>query len=151
MINARAESVADKPSFRSAFRRRRCLVVTDGFYEWEKLAQRKQPYYIFMRDRRPFAFAGLWERWQKGDAEAIESFTIITTAPNELVAPLHDRMPVILHSEDYDSWLDPENERLPELKDLLRPYSAKQMSAHPVKNLVNNPGFDGPACIVPMP
>jgi putative SOS response-associated peptidase YedK len=149
MINACAESVASKPSFRSAFRKRRCLVVADGFYEWQKLGRRKQPHYIHLEDHKPFAFAGLWDRWERPEADVVESFTIITTGPNELVAHLHDRMPVILHPKDYDFWLDPANQEASMLERLLRPYPAELMSAHPVRPLVNSPAIDVPDCIAP--
>ena len=121
MINARAETVAEKPSFRSAFKRGRCLVVADGFYEWKKTGKAKQPLYIRLKDEHPFAFAGLAEHWHRGD-RVIDSCTIITTDPNELMADIHDRMPVILSPDDYDLWLDPEFEGKEKLLSLLRPY-----------------------------
>jgi hypothetical protein len=104
LINARSETAADKPAFRKAFRDRRCLILTDGFYEWQKLDGRKQPYYIRRREGKPFAFAGLWDRWNKGE-QPLESCTILTTDANELMRPLHDRMPVILDPADFDRWL----------------------------------------------
>jgi putative SOS response-associated peptidase YedK len=151
MINARAETVAMKPAFRSAFRQRRCLVIADGFYEWRKLPRRKQPHYIRLRDRKPFAFAGLWERWtgsdRVGDAASVLSCTIITTAPNELIAPLHNRMPVILRSKDYGTWLDPDTTQCDVLEPLLCPYPPDEMEAYPVSTHVNNPSNDTPECI----
>ena len=150
MINARAETIAGKPSFRSAFKQRRCLIVADGFYEWQKLERKKQPFYIHLRDRVPFGLAGLWECWERGGDEAIESCTIITTEPNEVVAPLHNRMPVILHRKDYDVWLDPENRRTEELASLLRPYPPDQMAAYAVSTRVNKPSTDTPECIKPL-
>jgi putative SOS response-associated peptidase YedK len=150
MINARAETAATKPAFRSVFRQRRCLVVADGFYEWQKLERRKQPFYIRMRDGRPFAFAGLWEHWEGPDGRAIDSCTVITTGPNELMAPLHDRMPVILNSNDYGIWLDPCTQETSALQCLLRPYPADEMSAYPVGTRVNNPSVDDPECIHPL-
>ncbi len=147
MINARAETVASKPSFRSAFKRKRCLIVADGFYEWRKLERRKQPYYIHLSDKQPFAFAGLWERWEAPKGDAVDSCTIITTQPNELLMPLHDRMPVILPREAHDAWLDPDNCEVAALESLLRPYPAASMAAHPVDTKVNNPSFDSPECI----
>lgn len=154
MINARAETVATKPAFRSAFRQRRCLVVADGFYEWQKLERRKQPHYIRLRDGRPFAFAGLWENWKSGDSASvpasIRSCTIITTEPNELVAPLHNRMPVILHARDYGVWLASETRQLDILGRLLRPYPADEMEASPVSTRVNKPSNDSPECIEPI-
>ena len=119
MINARSETVAEKPSFRKAFKDRRCLVLTDGFYEWQRTPDGKQPYYIHMKDGSPFAFAGLWESWR--DGEEIRSCTIITTEANQLVGEVHSRMPVILPPEDYEVWLDPEFEEKEALTSLLRP------------------------------
>jgi putative SOS response-associated peptidase YedK len=154
MINARAETVATKPSFRSAFRQRRCLVAADGFYEWQKLERRKQPHYIRLRDGRPFAFAGLWENWESRDSAStpasVRSCTIITTEPNELVAPLHNRMPVILHARDYDAWLAPDTRPVDTLGRLLRPYPADEMEASPVSTRVNKPSNDSPECIEPI-
>jgi putative SOS response-associated peptidase YedK len=148
MINARGETVATKPAFREAFRRRRCLLVADGFYEWQRGTKPKQPYYIRLNKDRPFAFAGLWQRWHKGE-RVIESCTIITTEANELVAALHDRMPVILKEQDYDAWLDPHVDDAGRLKSLLSPYPAGQMTAYPVSTAVNSPRHDGPDCIEP--
>jgi putative SOS response-associated peptidase YedK len=150
LINARAETVASKPSFRSAFRQRRCLIVADGFYEWQKLDRRKQPHYIRLRDGSPFAFAGLWERWDHTGSEPIESCTIITTEPNSLVAPLHNRMPVVLPRDDYAVWLDPEVQKADVLEPLLRPYAAKPMMAYPVSLRVNNPSHDSAECTEPL-
>lgn len=145
-INARAETVASKPAFRSAFKKRRCLILADGFYEWQKTDDTKQPMYIHMQDDEPFAFAGLWERWHKDDQE-IESCTIIVTEANELMEPFHDRMPVILSPDDYDLWLDPEFEGKGELQELLRPYPSEEMEAYPVSTLVNSPMNDVEECI----
>jgi len=154
MINARAETVSSKPSFRAAFRKRRCLVISDGFYEWQTVdpahsgsRPRKQPHYIHLRDGRPFAMAGLWEHWEGTDGTIIESCTIITTRPNEVVAPLHDRMPVILGATDYDKWLDPDNKKLDELQSLLEPCATGEMDAYPVSTRVNSPANDSPDCI----
>ncbi len=147
MINARAETVPEKPAFRDAFRLRRCLVPADGFYEWARTPRGKQPHYLRMTDGRPFAMAGLWDRWHAPDGP-IESCTIITTGPNDLVRPLHDRMPVILAPEDYEQWLDPEGNTA-ELAALLRPYPAGAMRAYPVSRFVNDPKHEGPACIAP--
>ena len=168
MINARSESVADKPAYREAFRRRRCLVVADGFYEWKRLPGGKQPYFIYMQDRRPFAFAGLWERWKPradqlektaagkpelslSGAGRVESCAFLTTAPNELLESIHDRMPVILPPEAWDDWLDPENRDVDRLLPLLLPYPAERMRAHPVSTHVNRPVNDDPSCIEPLP
>lgn len=150
MINARAESAAEKPSFRSAFRRRRCLVVADGFYEWQKLGTRKQPHYIHLADRKPFAFAGLWEHWEDAQGDAIDSCTIITTEPNDMIAKLHNRMPVILQPHDYTFWLDPKVREPEKIQPLLRPYPSEEMFAYPVSTRVNKPSSDTPACIEPL-
>ena len=168
MINARSESVADKPAFREAFRKRRCLVVADGFYEWKRLKAAKQPYFIFMEDRSPFAFAGLWERWKPragqldkitgpGRPEVtmsadgrVESCSFLTTGPNELMETIHDRMPVIVPPEHWDTWLDPEIDDPEVLEELLLPYPAERMRAHPVSTHVNKPGNDDPTCIEPL-
>ena len=146
MINARAETLAEKPAFRSAFRARRCLIVADGFYEWQKLGTRKQPHFIGFRDGRPFAFAGLWERWHGGGEEAVESCTIVTTEANELLAPIHDRMPVIVDPDDFAFWIDPSQKETDRLAGLLRPYPPGPLEAYPVSLLVNSPANDTPAC-----
>lgn len=146
MINARAETVAGKPSFRQAFKKRRCLVVADGFFEWKKIGGKKQPYYIHLKDDQPFGFAGLWERWNR-EGEEIQSCTIITTEPNELMKPIHNRMPVIVQSTDYDRWLDPDFEDGKALQQVLRRYPAELMEAYPVSTLVNNPRNEAPGCI----
>ncbi|MGJ3252638.1 MAG: SOS response-associated peptidase [Elainellaceae cyanobacterium] len=147
MINARAETVTEKPSFRTAFKRRRCLVVADGFYEWKKTDEGKQPFYIQLDHHQPFGFAGLWEHWQHADGSEIESCTIVTTEPNELLRPIHNRMPVILNPDDYDRWLNPEVQDAKSLQPLLRPYDAQQMIHYPVSMVVNNPQNDSPECI----
>jgi putative SOS response-associated peptidase YedK len=148
LINARAETAAEKPTFRSAFRHRRCLIPTDGFYEWQKTGGRKQPFYIKMRDGQPFAFAGLWERWE-GGGEPVETCTILTTEANEVVRPVHDRMPVILAPEVYGRWLDPEVKKPELLQPLLHPFAADAMTAYPVSPVVNNPRNDSAKCIEP--
>jgi putative SOS response-associated peptidase YedK len=149
MINARSETVATSGAFRSAFRRRRCLVVSDGFYEWQRQEKRKQPFYIHMRDDSPFAFAGLWEVWEGKDGTVLETCTVLTTEPNELMRPIHNRMPVILDRESYDLWLDPEMREPDPLKALLRPYPEDKMAAYPVSLLVNSPANDVPECLEP--
>jgi putative SOS response-associated peptidase YedK len=148
MINARAESVASKPAFRQAFKLRRCLVVADGFYEWQKNGRHKQPYYIRLTDDRPFGFAGVWERWSKTGAE-IESCSIITTDANELMAGIHNRMPVIVPPEAYELWLSPDTQELELLQSLLRPFGASEMVAYPVSTHVNSPAVNEPACLQP--
>lgn len=150
MINARSESVAAKPAFRDAFRRQRCLVPGDGFFEWKRLGKRKQPHYIRMRDGQPFAFAGLWSRWQGREGEQIDSYTILTTEPNDLVRPIHDRMPVILARRDYEVWLDPKIQDAEKLRPLLRPSPSDDLIADPVDTLVNSPASDDPRCIKPL-
>jgi putative SOS response-associated peptidase YedK len=152
LINARSETVAAKPSFRSAFRHRRCLILSDGYYEWKKLGASgtKQPYYIRMRDERPFAFAGLWETWQDQAGTPLETCTVITTTANELTRAIHPRMPVILAAEDYTSWLDPRTSDRDLLTRLLRPYDSAAMDVYPVSSLVNNARHDSPECVVPV-
>src|ERR671916_737722 len=148
MINARAETAAEKPSFRRAFRERRCLIPADGFYEWQRTNGAKQPYYIRMKEERPFAFAGLWESWKDGSGPEIRSCTILTTKPNALTAEIHDRMPVILPPGSYDVWLDSEAEK-DELYGLLAPYPEDEMEAYPVSRFVNSPSNNDPRCIEP--
>jgi putative SOS response-associated peptidase YedK len=145
-INARAETVATKPSFRNAFKKRRCLIVADGFYEWRKTNDKKQPFLIHKKDDCPFAFAGLWEHW-KGDEKAIESCTIIVTEANDLMKPIHDRMPVILDPADYDLWLDPEFGDREKLEAMLRPYSGGDLESYPVSTVVNKPQNDVEKCV----
>lgn len=146
MINARGETVAEKPSFRAAVKSRRCLIPASGFYEWVKTGDGKQPHFIHFADARPFAFAGLWERWTKG-SEPLDSCTIITTTPNDLVAELHDRMPVILPRDRFDEWLAPKPLSIDRLGELLVPHPAAGMEAYPVSTRVNRPGNDDPECI----
>jgi putative SOS response-associated peptidase YedK len=147
-INARAETVATRPAYRSALRLRRCLIAADGFYEWRTLGKGKQPYFIRMKGGEPFAFAGLWERWE-GEGDVIESCAIIVTAANDVVAPIHDRMPVILVPGDYDRWLDPGQKDPAQLQPLLGPYPARAMEAYPVSRQVNNPRQDRPELMAP--
>ena len=149
MINARAETVAVKPVYRSAFKKGRCLIVADGFYEWKKNGKNKQPFFIRLKDDKPFAFAGLSEHWHRGD-QTIDSATIITTEPNELMESIHDRMPVILSPENYDLWLDPEFHGQEKLLEMLRPYPAEDMQAYPVNTVVNNPRNETRGCIEAM-
>jgi len=152
MINARAETVAEKPSFRDAFRQRRCLILADGFYEWRKQPGRKTktPMYLQLKSSEPFAFAGLWERWQAPGADPIQSCTIITTTPNDLVKDIHNRMPVILDPQAYALWLDLSQGHPERLNAWLKPYPASQMTAYAVSTVVNNPRNDSPACIQPV-
>ncbi len=146
LINARGATVAEKPSFRSAFRSRRCLVLADGFFEWQREGKKKQPFYIRLQHDQPFAFAGLWERWTNNGLD-LQTSTIITTEANELLRPVHDRMPVILHLNDVEDWLDPARGRGEEL---LRPYPAHEMSLFPVSDVVNRATRDMPECIEPF-
>jgi putative SOS response-associated peptidase YedK len=149
MINARAETVSEKPSFRSAFKKRRCLILADGFYEWKKTDDGKQPYHVKMEDGSPFAFAGLWEVWGK-NGEEIHSCTIITTEANDLMSEIHHRMPVILPPEDYAMWLDPDFDEKEPLTTLLKPYPADAMEAYPVSRKVNKPSNNEPSVLEPV-
>ena len=149
MINARAEGVAEKPSFRNSFKRQRCLVIADGFYEWQKRPEGKQPFYFQLKTRQPFALAGLWENWTKDERGPLETFTIITTEPNDLVASVHQRMPVILKPENYQQWLDPNFSERQSLEGLLRSYPSDEMESLPVSTWVNSPAHDDPRCIIP--
>jgi len=143
LINARAETVDTKPAFRSAFRHRRCLVPADGFYEWKKEDGPKQPYWIGLRDGKLFAFAGLWERMVNRDTEeVVESFTIIVTEANQVVRPIHDRMPVILPPAAYSQWLDPGEQHPQHLKKFLLPYPNDEIIASAISREVNNPRND---------
>ncbi|MBK7448455.1 MAG: SOS response-associated peptidase [Anaerolineales bacterium] len=151
LINARGETVAEKPSFRGGFKYKRCLILADGFYEWKTQPgeKNKTPYFIHMQDRKPFAFAGLWDEWQSPDGGALRTCTIITTEPNELMSSLHNRMPVILNPSEYDLWLDPAPQTPDKLLHLIKPFPTERMSAYPVSTLVNKPGNDRPECVVP--
>jgi len=149
-INAKAETVAEKPSFRAAFKARRCLVIATGFYEWQVQGRVKQPMWIGLKSLLPFAFAGLWERWQPPEGEAIETCTILTTDSNELLRPIHNRMPVMLAPTSYDQWLDPTFQQAESLKTLLRPYPSEELTAYSVSMLVNNPRHDAPDCLEPL-
>ena len=128
MFNARAETVSEKPSFRGAFQKRRCVIVADGFYEWQKLNRAKKPFYFSLQSGRPFGFAGLYESWLSPERERIQTCTIITTVSNELIAPIHDRMPVILGRDGASIWLDPENQNGEQLLSLLKPFPAEEMT-----------------------
>ncbi|MCL5883772.1 MAG: SOS response-associated peptidase [Deltaproteobacteria bacterium] len=147
MINARAETVAEKPAFRDTFRRRRCLVPASGFFEWKKGERRKTPYFICRKDGRPFAIAGLWDLWRGPDGSSVESCTLVTTDANALVAGLHDRMPVIVRPAAYDLWLDTEIRDRGRLSSVLRPAPAEEMDAYPVGFFVNDPKTDDRRCI----
>jgi putative SOS response-associated peptidase YedK len=147
MINARAESVTDKPAFRAAFKYRRCLIPATGFFEWSHKNKTKQPYFIRLKDTNILAFAGLWEHWVGKDGEVIDSCTVITTNANEAVKNIHDRMPVIIEPEQYDRWLDPGADEK-NLSTLFAPFPDKKILAYPVGIEVNNPKNDSPNCLV---
>jgi putative SOS response-associated peptidase YedK len=148
MINARAETVAEKPAFRTVLRKQRCLVVASGFFEWKAEGKGKQPYHFRLRDARPFAFAGLFEHWERA-GQVIDSCTVITTEANDLVRPVHGRMPAILPPERYGEWLAPGEQDPARLRALLLPFDAERMTAYPVSRLVNSPSVDDPRCIEP--
>jgi putative SOS response-associated peptidase YedK len=153
--NARSETVAEKPSFRSSFARHRCLIPANGFYEWKAISVdgkvRKQPYYIHPTNPEGFfAFAGLLAAWKPPECDTVVSTCIITTGPNEVMAPIHDRMPVILQRGQFDAWLDPSNNNIEALKTMLLPFQSDQMDAYPVSTSINRGNVDGPACIEPI-
>jgi putative SOS response-associated peptidase YedK len=149
-INARADTVAEKPAFRAAFKKRRCLVLADGYYEWMKDGKNRLPHLYELDEGRPFALAGLWEWWGGPDGNSpIESCSLITTDANELAAKVHDRMPVILPPEDYELWLDPEFQDRDKLLSILRPFPADEMTVRPVSTFVNNARNQGDACVAP--
>jgi putative SOS response-associated peptidase YedK len=149
MINAVGETAAAKPAFRAAFKRRRCLVLADGFFEWRKEGKSKIPNYIFLRSHEPFAFAGLWETWKSPEGETIRSCSIVTTKPNDFIAPIHNRMPVILSQETEPLWLDPMTEETDTLTPLLTPSPAEWLDSYVVSSVVNSPKNSGRECIEP--
>ena len=146
---ARAETLAEKPSFRGSLKYKRCLVLADGFYEWRTSpgGKVKTPYFIHMNDRKPFAFAGLWDSWNSPDGAQVKTCTIITTEPNDLMKLIHNRMPAILHPRDYGKWLDPTPQTPESMLPLIQPYPAEQMNAYPVSTQVNKPENDRPELI----
>jgi len=152
LINARAESVAEKASFKWSFKKKRCLIPTSGFFEWKKEGKAKQPYLIHRQDGKPFAFAGLWSTWvdREHGAVPVETFTILTTDANDLLRPLHNRMPVIVDPENFDLWLDPKTEDAALLQPLLVPHAAEGYEAFPVSRNVNSPANDAPDCVAPL-
>jgi putative SOS response-associated peptidase YedK len=150
MINARAETLTDKPAFKHLVGERRCIIPADGFYEWRKEGKRKVPMWVHLKNREPFGLAGLWDVWRKLDGTPVESFTIITTEPNELVRPVHDRMPVILRPEDEEQWLDVSRTSFAKARSFLKPLPAEMMDAHDVSTIVNSAKYDGPECIQPV-
>ncbi len=147
MINARAETLLEKPAFKNLFVRKRCIIPADGFYEWKQLDTGKQPMRIMMKNGEPFGFAGLFDTWTSPDGEKISTCTIITTKPNEIVSDIHDRMPVILRREDVSLWLDRERYDADMLQSLLVPYAASEMTSYPVSSIVGNAKNDMPQCI----
>lgn len=149
MINARAETLAEKPSFKGPFKKHRCLVVADGFYEWKKTEGGKVPVYVTMTDGRPFGFAGLYSDWHPPGGEIIRTCTIVTTEPNELLKPIHNRMPVIVRPEDRETWLDPEEQDPAMLTSLLGPYASDKLDAWEVSRAANSPSNDSPQLILP--
>jgi putative SOS response-associated peptidase YedK len=150
LINARAETAATTPVFRNPFRKRRCIIPADGFYEWKDQQERKAPVYVTLKSREPFALAGLWEEWRSPAGRVVRSCAILTTAANSLIAPIHDRMPAILSREAEGPWLDTAIEDPAELEPLLKPYPAEEMEAWSVSLLVNSPRNETPACIKPV-
>ncbi|UCG79274.1 MAG: SOS response-associated peptidase [Nitrospirota bacterium] len=150
MINARTETVADKPSYRAAFKKHRCLVVASGFYEWKREGKVKSPYYILPRSGKPIGFAGLFSIWHPQDGTDFCTSTIITTGSNDLLSPIHDRMPVIIREEDRDIWLDPSNSDSDKLLNLLRPYDSNDLVAYEISRAVNSPSNDSPDNILPV-
>jgi putative SOS response-associated peptidase YedK len=150
MINARAESIAEKPSFKRPLKTQRCLIVADGFFEWQKDGAKKIPMFIHLKSKQPLGFAGLYEVWKSPEGKPITSCAIITTAANELMRSIHDRMPVILPKKAYQPWLDPTNQNIAELVALLQPYPAEKMKAYTVSPLVNSPRNNSPECIRPV-
>ena len=147
MINARAETVAEKPAFRNALKKRRCLVLADGYYEWQKTPVGKRPFRIVMRSGEPFAFAGLWETWKDPEGNVIPSCTIITTAANDFLAPIHNRMPIILPREKEERWLDTGFDDQATLTSVLIPHPGEDMDAYEVSTMVNYARNDGPEVI----
>jgi Uncharacterized conserved protein len=150
LINARAETLEEKPSFCKAFERKRCLILADGFYEWKKTGRVKKPYRITLLDGKPFALAGLWDSWLSPTGQTINSCTIITTTANKLMEPIHNRMPVILPQDMESLWLDERVTSSREVKGLLTPFPVENMVAFEVSPLVNSPRNDGPECVVPL-
>jgi putative SOS response-associated peptidase YedK len=152
LINARGETLEEKPAFRGSLKYKRCLILADGFYEWKSIPGRKAktPFFVHLKDRKPFAFAGLWDSWNSPDGSLIKTCTIITTEPNDLMAIIHNRMPVILHPRDYAKWLDPSPQTPDQLKPLIKPFPAEAMDAYPVSALVNKPSNDTPELVVPV-
>jgi putative SOS response-associated peptidase YedK len=151
LINARGETLREKPAFRGAYKYKRCLILADGFYEWKSQAGTKSkiPHYVHLKTRKPFAFAGLWDEWLAPEGSPIRSCAIVTTTPNQLMAAIHNRMPVILTPEDRALWIDSAPRTPDSLSHLLRPFADELMEAYPVSTLVNNPANDSADCLHP--
>lgn len=149
LINARSETIHEKPSFRQAIRSRRCIIPASGYFEWAATPGGKVPHYITMRDDSPMSLAGIWETWKAPDGQKLETCSILTTEANSLMASIHDRMPVILHRGEFDRWLDPGDTNPQHLQHLYKPYPAELMQLWPVSTLVNSARNDNPACIRP--
>ena len=148
-INARVETAAEKPSFKAAFRYRRCLILADGFYEWKKIGRRKQPWFLTLPEKRPFAFAGLWDAWTGEDGSVYHSCTILTTAASDSIREIHHRMPIVLNPDAFYEWLNPDNQDTSKLDNLLREQTVQEFIACPVSTYVNSPKNNDPNCIKP--
>ena len=148
-INARVETAAEKPSFKTAFKHRRCLILADGFYEWKKIGSRKQPWFLTLPEKRPFAFAGLWDAWTGEDGSVYHSCTILTTAASDSIREIHHRMPIILNPDAFYEWLNPDNQDISKLEILLREQIVQEFIAYPVSTDVNSPKNNDPKCIKP--
>ncbi len=146
-INARVETAAEKPSFKAAFKYRRCLILADGFYEWKKIDSRKQPWFLTLPEKEPFAFAGLWDAWTGEDSSVYHSCTILTTAASDSIREIHHRMPIILHPDAFYEWLNPDNQDTSKLENLLRAQTVQEFIAYPVSTYVNSPKHNDPKCI----
>jgi len=149
MINARSETVHEKPSFKQAFLARRCIIPASGFYEWEKVGKEKVPHYIHLRDGDVMSLAGLWERWKSPEGKELETCTILTTAANSLIKKVHDRMPVILHRAEFNIWLNREIDDINRLTELFHPYPSDQLEEYVVTKAVSSPSNDSSECIIP--
>ncbi|MHA2600516.1 MAG: SOS response-associated peptidase [Candidatus Thorarchaeota archaeon SMTZ1-83] len=150
MINARSETVAESKAFKHSFMKKRCLIPATGFYEWRKIGKVKKPMHIRLESRQPFAFAGIYNHWKSPSGNTLMSCAILTTSPNELLEPIHNRMPVVLQRKDESMWLDPENEDVENLKRLLNPYASEHMEAYEISTYVNSTSNTGPMCTVPV-
>ena len=150
MINARSETLTEKPSFKKPFQTQRCLILADGFFEWKKEANAKIPMYIQLKEKKPFAFAGLWSKWLQADKTPLFSCTIITTAANDLLKTVHHRMPVIIQPEHYETWLDSSSQSVEPIKNLLKPFAADAMTFYPVSTFVNSPKNNTAQCVQPQ-